>query len=54
MLSWSAPHTQGAEDKGAEEHDNTDDQQVQQTLGDDTSPTAQATCDQPPQPPDSH
>jgi hypothetical protein len=36
MFSGPAPHTQGTEDKGAGNHDNTDDQQVQQTLGDDT------------------
>jgi hypothetical protein len=31
----ASPHPQGAEQKGAEEHDNADDQQEQQAFGDD-------------------
>jgi hypothetical protein len=36
VLAGAPPHPQGAQQKGAEEHDNSDDQQVQQTFGDDT------------------
>jgi Aldehyde dehydrogenase family len=35
-LAWPPPHSQGTQEKGAEEHDNSDDQQVKQALGDDT------------------
>jgi hypothetical protein len=30
------PHPQSTQEKGAEEHDNADEQQIQQALGDDT------------------
>ena len=35
-LPGAPPHPQSAQEKGAEEHDNADDQQIQQALGDDT------------------
>lgn len=35
-LSGTPPHPQGTEEKGAEEHDNADEEQKQETLDDDT------------------
>jgi hypothetical protein len=35
-LPGPTPHSQGTQEKSAEEHDNADDQQIQQALGDDT------------------
>src|SRR6266571_5664598 len=35
-LPGPAPHSQGTQEKGTEEHDNADDQQVKQALDDDT------------------
>jgi hypothetical protein len=35
-LPGPPPHSQGTQEKGTEEHDNADDQQVQQALDDDT------------------
>jgi hypothetical protein len=33
-LPWTPPHPQSAEQKGAEEHDNANEQQEQQAFGD--------------------
>jgi hypothetical protein len=35
-LPGPTTHSQGTHEKGTEEHDNADDQQIQQALGDDT------------------
>jgi hypothetical protein len=35
-LPGPSPYSQGTQEKGTEEHDNADEQQIQQALGDDT------------------